>query len=143
MCASVCVCFPHIFFGGGNCYQFCKFFKALLFDIDPYVGNVTATADSTDGSKIRLVFNDSVAIDEISSLQFLVGSSSVATTWEYQTEFVPSQVSVSDGSVYYYFTLPNVKLTTPGNYYIQLQFSNASGTVLTNTSLEYLFVGAQ
>lgn len=118
-------------------------YNVRTIDIDPYVGNVTATADSTDGSKIRLVFNDSVAIDEISSLQFLVGSSSVATTWEYQTEFVPSQVSVSDGSVYYYFTLPNVKLTTPGNYYIQLQFSNASGTVLTNTSLEYLFVGAQ
>ena len=30
VCVHECVCFPHLFFGGGSHYQFCKFFKALL-----------------------------------------------------------------------------------------------------------------
>lgn len=114
-------------------------YKIRTTDVDPYIGSISAVADINDTSRIRLVFNNSTKISEIKRIQYLV-ESPTEQSWDHRVDFVPRQVVGQNNSTYYYFVLPYVSLTDAGMYYIQLQFLDNSGNVLTTSSVEYLYM---
>lgn len=114
-------------------------YKIRTTDVDPYIGTISAVADINDTSRIRLVFNNSTKISEIKRIQYLV-ESPTGQSWDHRVDFVPRQVVSQNNGTYYYFILPYVSLTDAGTHYIQLQFLDNSGNVLTTSSVEYLYM---
>ena len=115
-----------------------KSYKVTAIDENSfYPGTISATADTANPAQIRLLFYNSNLLSSATKIHYYVYGSAAAN-WDLEADFVPTSVGFSDGK-YYYFTLPNITLSTAGSYYIQLQFLDGN-EVLGEGELEYVYM---
>ena len=105
------------------------------------IGTVSALTNSTDESKIDLMFIDSYKLEEVDRIVYSVynteGYSSTKTS-----DFVP-QVITSGEERYYLFTLEE-DISSEGKYYIEIQFIKQDETqgdvIIDTTTVEYVYL---
>lgn len=102
-------------------------------------GDTTATSDTSNPSKIRLNFYNSSKLMEANRIHYYVYSSS-DLNWDYEAAFSPTYPTSSTD--YAYYTLPDVFLSTPGEYYIQIQLLK-NREILSEESLNYIYTGGR
>ena len=100
------------------------------------VGNVTASKNTSDPSKIDLIFNNSYRLTDIEAISYSIYNTS-GYSQSSTKEFVPIQITSGDEN-YYKYTLAE-GLVGYGKYYVELQFIKEDEVVET-VSLEYIYL---
>lgn len=100
------------------------------------VGNVTASKNTSDASKIDLLFNNSYKLTDIETITYSIYNTS-GYSQSSRKDFVPIQIT-SGEETYYKYTLAE-SLVGYGKYYVELQFIKENEVVET-VSLEYIYL---
>ncbi|MEG1048127.1 MAG: hypothetical protein RSE48_01110 [Bacilli bacterium] len=101
------------------------------------IGNFSVITDLNDNSRMRLLFYDSYKLTDIDTIRYSIYSSS-GYSIDGEERFIPITITLSEGIVYYYYTL-NTILPSAGQYYLQLQFIKGN-SVITEQSIEYNYI---
>lgn len=100
------------------------------------IGDVYATTNINEPSKVNLVFYDSYKLTSIDTVRYSLYSSNGYST-DNEIEFVPT-LYTNTTNPYYVFSLPDV-ITEQGVYYIQIQFSS-NGRLVAEEAIQYNYV---
>ena len=120
--------------------NYVKFSKTYMLPaINEYgisVGNVTASKNDNDNSKIDLLFNNSYKLTDIETITYSIYNTN-GYSQSSRKDFLPTQITSGD-ETYYKYTLEE-SLAEYGKYYVELQFIK-DNKVIEVVSIEYVYL---
>ncbi len=100
------------------------------------LGTVTANKNSTNTSKIDLLFSNSYQLSEIDQVTYSIYNTS-GYSKNGTADFIPTQIT-SGSETYYSYTIDET-LSSYGTYYLELQFFK-DGELIETLTIEYVYL---
>ena len=102
------------------------------------VGDIYATTNLNDKSKINLTFSNSVRLSDIRAIRYSIYKDGVVVASPSGLEAFSPTANVCGTSTCYGYTLKSIIAGT-GIYYIQIQFIDASGQTVDERTISYAY----
>lgn len=123
---------------GENIEDATKTYMTRTLSGDTDVGTVYVTTNLEDQTKANLVFYDSLNLTNITKVRYSIYNLSGYAN-DGVSDFIPKLVTDESGSSYYVYNLPQL-FQDSGLYYIQVQFIDSSGKIISDKTLEYNYI---
>ena len=123
---------------GENIEDATKTYMTRTLSGDTDVGTVYVTTNLEDQTKANLVFYDSLNLTNITKVRYSIYNLSGYAN-DGVSDFIPKLVNDESGSSYYVYNLPQL-FQDSGLYYIQVQFIDSSGKIISDNTLEYNYI---
>ena len=102
------------------------------------VGDIYATTNLNDKSKINLTFSNSIRLSDITAIRYSIYKDGVVVASPSGLEAFTPTANVCGTSTCYGYTLKSI-ISGTGIYYIQIQFIDASGKTVDERTVSYAY----